>query len=486
MLGREHVLTCAHVALGAPDLAVDMMGLDGKPGLDAQVVEDLCVPESPDHQRGDVALLKLGKPLPDGNGATLRRATMTWDRPVCALGYPDGIPYGVWARMTLAGQVGFEWVQMNRRSEVEQRVRAGFSGSGIVDGLTGDVLGIVVTEYTDDNAGLSWMLPTDAIMTYLPLVSEWAVGDSGVDPSFARPVHNVERAGRTAELTKVLVDWFRRRQDGPAVLVVLGQDLDAVRQAVTLSHPNSADLAPVDLALDVEGQTVDEVSRRIANRVGLPQGDARTPGERLSVGTPPMTVVAIEVDRAEEPEALLDEVFTPMVRNGARIVLGFRDGDSTSMTMARTLVTDAIMARLNGFDTRIAALAMAGDRLADHVTELRVRLTELRLAVPEDPERVAERLLPRFDRRIAKVERELATQDRCAAAISADRGLLEATKARAADGGLVEHAELAQLYRAAIQLLTENPVDEVAVHTAVRVYGDAVRQTLATGSKEGR
>src|SRR5256885_6627463 len=160
LLDREHVLTCAHVAMAEPELAVDLVGLEGIPSSDAWIVNGLCVPPFADEQRGDVALLKLGVPQPDGIGATLARAALTWDRPVHALGYPNnpGLDIGVWARMTLAGRVGVEWLQMNRRSGGEQRVRAGFSGAGVADEQTGNVLGIVVSEYTDDAAGLSWML----------------------------------------------------------------------------------------------------------------------------------------------------------------------------------------------------------------------------------------------------------------------------------------------------------------------------------------
>src|SRR5215470_8411976 len=73
LLGREHVLTCAHVATADAHLAVDMVRLDGMPSSDARIADGLCVPSFAGGHRGDVALLKLSVPQPDGIGATLRR-----------------------------------------------------------------------------------------------------------------------------------------------------------------------------------------------------------------------------------------------------------------------------------------------------------------------------------------------------------------------------------------------------------------------------
>src|SRR5690348_12072804 len=113
LLDREHVLTCAHVATAVSTLVVDMVGLAGAPSSEARIAAGLCVPPDAGGQRGDVALLRLGVPQPGGIGVTLRRAALTWDRHVHTLGYPDepGLEIGVWARMTLAGRAGVEWLQ---------------------------------------------------------------------------------------------------------------------------------------------------------------------------------------------------------------------------------------------------------------------------------------------------------------------------------------------------------------------------------------
>ncbi|PRY44861.1 S1 family peptidase [Umezawaea tangerina] len=487
LLDRLHVLTCAHVALAAEELAVDLVGLDGVPSSDAAVVDGMCVPPGED-ERGDVAVLRLATPQRAGLGATLRRAMPTWDRPVHALGYPQGrgLEIGVWARMTLAGRAGVEWWQMNRRSEGEQRVRAGFSGSGVADDATGEVLGIVVSEYTDDTAGLSWMLPVDAITAHLPFASEWAVGDSGIDPIFTAPAGHGDGNGPTREL----VDWLLGRDAAAAVLILVGPDLDVVRRAVAESTRRTATEAGVrgvDLALDVAGRTVDEVSRRIVDRAGLAVGASSTPGERVREGTPPMTIVVDGVDEADEPEALVDDVLKPLVDSGARLVLGFRQDGSAGLAAAKSLADDTIAGRLDRLADRITAVARReGPRPLGssdtHSTVLRLRLTALRKAAAAHSALVANRLTA-FERAVASAEREVGRTARRSAAVAADRGLLEAWKAKAFDAGLVEDIGLAAAYRRAHGLLTAETVDQAAAHAALRAYQDAVREALAKGDR---
>ncbi|ROP36598.1 S1 family peptidase [Saccharothrix texasensis] len=470
LVDREHVLTCAHVALAAEVLAVDLVGLPGAPTSDARIVAH--VPPDGD-DRGDVAVLKLATRQPAGLGATLRRAALTWDRPVHTLGYPhgQGLDIGVWARMTLAAWAGSEWLQMNRRSPGEQRVRAGFSGSGVADDATGDVLGIVVSEYTDDDAGLAWMMPVATIEAHLPLVSQWAVGDRGVDPDrFPAPADSTHLAERVREI----MAWLSRREDGAAVLIVVGGERTDLRHAVALS--SVGDSPDPDLALDVEGLTVEEVSRRIVDRAGLAADGSST--RRVQAGTPPMTVVVDGVDQTDEPQALLDEVFEPMVRHGARLVFSFDQDDSAGIDAARALARAAVTGRLDGFAERIAVLL--ADSPDTDASRLRIALSGLRRAAAADWTLVAERL-PRFDRAITRVESGRADARQVAEAMSDLRGQLEGWKAKAGDGGLAEDIGSATAYRRAHALLAADPVDGDAVREAVKEYQDLVRRALAKG-----
>ncbi|GLZ40696.1 serine protease [Actinokineospora sp. NBRC 105648] len=472
LVDSTHVLTCAHVVLGVDDLAVDLVELPGRPSSRARVIKNLCVPPM-DDERGDVALLELLSPQPADCAARLRRVALTWDRRVHTLGYPtgEGLDIGEWTRMTLAGHAGAEWLQMNRSSVNDTRVRSGFSGAGVADDATGDVLGIVVSEYTDATAGLSWMLPVEAIVRHLPIVSEWVVGDSGIDPSFAPTAVGPELLGEAERL----VDWIERRHDGPAVLIVLRRDIAAVRQAVAVSSGrvdagDARTLGGVDLALDVGGRTVDEVSRRIVERAGLAAEGADTASDRLRAGTPPMTIVLDGVDEAEQPVALLDEVLKPMVDSGARLVLGFRHDESASLASARDLRGELVTGRL-------AAIAKRVEALPDD-TDWQLRLTALRKAAARDAGAVAG-VLPKMEERLRRDERRERRRHRVDESTSIDRGVLVATQARANDQGLGEDIGLAAAYRRADELLAAEPVDQAAAHAAVLAYEAAVRQALA-------
>lgn len=481
------MLTCAHVVQDAGDLVVDLVGLEGIPSSAARIADGMCEPPTKDGQRGDVALLVLATPQPDGIGATLRQVALTWDRPVRAFGYPVGLELGVWARMTLSGRAGVEWLQLNRRSRDEQRVRAGFSGAGVVDESSDGVLGIVVSEYTDDAAGLSWMLPVEAIGTYLPGISRWVVGDNGIDPVFAPRAPDAGRAGAVAAIAQ----WLDRRDEGAAMLIVVGRDIDAVRQAVFLSSTPTASLGTrgvVDLALDVGGLSVEQVSHRIVHRAGLAEVGSTGSAGLVRDSAPPMTIVADGVDEAQRPEALVEEVLKPLVDSGARLVLGFRHNDSASLTMARTLAAELVTNRLDVFEKRITPLIEGGrrhqaDPLVGRATELRLRLSMLRRAAAEDSAMVADRLVG-FDRAVARAERDLADADRRADGLAADEGLLDAAKAKAAAGGLIEHVGLAARYDSAVALLNAVPVDQVAAHAAVLAYLNAVRRELNGGGRE--
>src|SRR5262249_24689553 len=160
--------------VGRPDLALAR----------AWIMPGCWVPPLRD-ERGDLALLQLERAVPEGCAARLLRVP-PWNRVVHTFGYPVSLDSGVWVQATLAGRggPGDEWVQMNRLQSSGIRVRKGFSGSGVVDDTMEHVVGVVVGEYTDDEAGLSWMIPVDTIVRYLPEMAGRVVGGGTVDPRF--------------------------------------------------------------------------------------------------------------------------------------------------------------------------------------------------------------------------------------------------------------------------------------------------------------
>ncbi|MFD7656323.1 trypsin-like peptidase domain-containing protein [Actinosynnema sp. NPDC059797] len=459
LVSPEHVLTCAHVVEHEEgDLVVDLIEVVGTPSSRARLVDGACVPEA-EGPRGDVALLRLAKPQREDHVATLRRMAFTRDRPVHAQGFPRGLDNGVWTRLTLFGHSGAEWLQMNLRAETEQQVRVGYSGAGVTDDATGHVLGLVVAKYRDSAAGLSWMIPVEAVAAHLPVVAGWVVGDTGIDPLFTRA-----HPAPTGDAGWVL-DWLGRRGRGAAVLVVSGSELVAVRQAVAASgvRTDRGDPGGVDLALDVSGRTVDEVSRRIVDRAGLPTSAVESASDRLRADAPPVTIVLDGVDEAEEPVALVNEVIKPVLAGGGRIVLGFRHEASAGLSAAGALVAGAVAKRLEELGRRI-------DVLPDD-TDLPLRLIALRQVAKRSPVLVARRL-DEFESGVERAERRA----RRARSVDDDRGLLEATRAGANEAGLGEDVGLAELYRRADEALRAEPVNRAAAHAAVQAFLDAVRR----------
>ncbi|MEV0678753.1 serine protease [Actinosynnema sp. NPDC050436] len=456
LVDRAHVLTCAHVVAGHDGLVADMVEVAGTPSSPAQVIRGLFVPPDEDGH-GDVALLRLAVPQPREHVATLRRVALTFDRTVHVLGHPQGLDLGVWARLTLSGHSGAEWLQMNPRSATEPPVRVGFSGAGVADSATGHVLGVVVAHH-GATAGLSWMIPVDVVAAHLPPVARWIVGDTGIDPLFA-DVRGVP-AGTVAELA----EWLGRRHRGAAVLVVLGDELDAVRQAVAVSGARSeaGDAPGVDLALDVGGCTAGEVSARVVGRAGLAVDAAESPSDRLRAGAPPMTIVLDGVDEADDPGALLDEVIRPVLAAGGRLVLGFRQDGPGGSAAARELASESVATVVDAFAVRVAGLP---DNARWHV-----RLGALRQAARLDPAAVARRLGD-FERALARAERRV----RRARALADDRGLLGVLRTRVGEHGLAEDPALGEALRRAEDALAG---DRAGAHAAVRAYQDAVRRAI--------
>lgn len=510
LLGREYVLTCAHVALDVGRaVIVDFVGAPDAPPTEARI--EVCIPPR-DDERGDVALLRLDRPPPDQRGITLRRMALSWDRAVRICGFPSGLEYGVWTRATLAGHAGpgGEWLQMNTWLG-EQRVRAGFSGAGVVDDRTGAILGIVVSQYTDESANLSWMMPVETVLNYIPRVAEWVTGDPAADERFSEPATPSADDGIVAQ---ALADWLARRDTGDVVMIIVGNELAALHRVVTLSSRERqhavgearAGPAPavgsIDLALDASGKSVERISRRILDRAGVPVDDTASISEQVRVGTPPMTIVVDGIDDAEQPEALLDEVLKPLTERDSRLLLGFRRHSSPSLDAARSWDVGSISKRLSRLAEKVneldtteqkvtsgSARVRASISVSDHADKLRPALTALRVVTASDPEsarhhlETCERAAAQALRHAKKAAGEL---DELLAERRALRGQLEAYKAKANDNGLVEDTKLADIHRRAYGLLWQSPTDLPAAREAVRAYRKAVRRALQEGTEEGR
>ncbi|WP_158843948.1 S1 family peptidase [Saccharothrix deserti] len=472
-LGQRHVLTCAHVVSDIGDDVVVRAG-----STTARAVGRHSVPTLPDG-RGDVALLELDRELP-GDGAVLSRAAVSWDRAVHVFGFPEGVGDGVYARTVLAGRAGpgSEWIQMNARSGVEQRVRRGFSGSGVVDEQTGAVLGIVVSEYKDKTqaqASLSWMIPVETILSHLPEVDRWVTGESAADEVFSgRAEAEVSRVG----VAKALADWLARGDRGDVVITVVGADRRELYRLVALSDRESRLVAPdapegtvpavgsIDLAVDASGRTADEVARRIVRRVGIAVDERVGSSALVRAGIPPMTVAVDGVDEAVDPDELLNGVLRPLAEHGTRLILGFRHESSPSLAAAWTWEVDQ---RLDDL-TRVV-VRRGGDRAA----RLRQRVTELRIIASRlGPAEVRPRL-EEFTREVAAIEADADPGD-VPRELHEQEKLLGVYLAKAVKRRIAERADLVALHRTATGLLRQSPPDLDAVKDTVLAYALAVRR----------
>jgi trypsin-like peptidase len=151
VIGPDLVATCAHVVAAAvrgdpysatpPARTVELdlplllePGADGPTRVSAEIAR--WIPITPEGT-GDIAVLRVRDPLPDGaRMPPLRRVDQLWDHTFRVLGFPAGMADGVWATGRFRGLQGTRWFQM-QGSAGEQPIVEGFSGSPVWDETSG-------------------------------------------------------------------------------------------------------------------------------------------------------------------------------------------------------------------------------------------------------------------------------------------------------------------------------------------------------------
>ncbi|MGI5153390.1 trypsin-like peptidase domain-containing protein [Plantactinospora sp. CA-294935] len=523
VLGDRHVLTCAHILLpsthdepggahGSPsrDFEVELVGhRPGVPAIRAGVV-DGCWKPPQDDQRADLALLGLAEPLPSGSGPVLRRLPSGARRAVRMFGFPATVPTGVWARARLAGDggPGGEWIQLDSEP-TGPAVEPGFSGTAVFDEETDHVLGIVVSYLAGRGSALSWMIPVETIIRYLPRVREWVSGDSAVDASFAAPVGPVVT---DETVVRQLTDFLApgAPPDSRIIVTAPGSAAHAALRDVVLRSSRefrptdrggpapapAAGESPagrIDLALDVSGRTVDEVSGRIVNWMSVGADPEKSLADSMAGEPPPMNLVLDGVDRAADPAALVAEVVRPIADRVAgrdlRLLLVFHDDHAPSLGYAALELLAARVA-----DVR-AAEQVARERYAyvagrvrpvpapsSHEPGLRLRLTALRAAAArpgdtpllpgiESCRRKADRALDAARQARRQLEALLDDRDRLRDRLDGYRAGVPAP--------LREDRELTGLYREAHEALWHGPADLVACAVLVDRYAAMIRRRVA-------
>ncbi|MBS2966947.1 trypsin-like peptidase domain-containing protein [Actinocrinis puniceicyclus] len=181
LISQQHVLTCAHVVnpddeqdskiVPAPpgQIEIDFPGLRHPVKHRAHVLEGGWFPKR--GQDADIAILRLDEPVAIPN-AVLRPSAGRVGHQLSVFGYTVNNERGVrtWLRQGEAPAPETDWVQLRADSPTDKRVERGFSGAGVVDAEDGAILGIIVTFDEDERAHVSWMLPTETITRYWPLM----------------------------------------------------------------------------------------------------------------------------------------------------------------------------------------------------------------------------------------------------------------------------------------------------------------------------
>ncbi|MGW3963535.1 trypsin-like peptidase domain-containing protein [Amycolatopsis sp. NPDC005003] len=471
LLGESTVLTCAHVvqaageeALSGAHVLVRFVGLDGMPETLAAVRPGCWVPPSEDG-RGDIALLDLAEAFPHVPGAPLVRLGAVRDRVVHTYGFPAPHRYGVWVNNAeLAGPAGAagEWIQLNSPLPGE-RVRRGFSGAGVIDKATGAVLGMVVTEYTDERAGLAYLIPVEVIVRHVPDVARW-VGDPP------------------------------RPSAGPLIVVIGDRDsavregfLAQVRRERRGSRVSGDRLAAI---VDATGKTTGEVAEHVS--AGISTGAVLTV---LETNPEDVAVAVTGVEDARAPEEVLTDVVRPLVDKGATVLVQFSRPDSPGVRLARRWESERNARRLDRLALLVDMVEHEEERTRERAArigsrtvvpggsaDLRLRLGALRSAGERiEPGRVR-RALAATERDAEAARRELvrlyAELDALAARHDELHGKLRGYNAKATDAGLMEDEELADLYRPAMAALAASPDAPEAAAGLVERYVQAVRRRL--------
>ncbi|MFF4990549.1 trypsin-like peptidase domain-containing protein [Streptosporangium saharense] len=526
LVGTRHVLTCAHV-VGDPENEV-VVEFTTRPEATTtgRVEPDHWIPEGKAGE-GDIALLRLAEDQPEGCGAVLRRQATPLATEVHALGFPQGHPDGLWVSMRLAGNCGprGEWVQLNdwRPGEPSR----GFSGAAVLNMLNdhvtghviGHVIGMVVGRHNGPPANLAYMIPVETVARYLPRTRRWVHGPGAVDPETAS---DYDPLVPDVALAQRMTDWLRAPStvrvlvgDGPgqtrtlrSVIVSSDREHRPPDRVLVSAPPGTVSpVASLDLAVNASGKTVEAISQRILDRLGIP-GPASGATGRVRDGVPAMTIVVYGIDEADDPVSLVDTLLRPLAEQRSRLLLVFGRDPSPALTRARSLESEAagaerehVLRLLDELTGRVAKLGVAERRAVEHWREVAPRVA----GVPDPPDLAAafllrllrhpgtapeehwtarelQELLRRQERAATRIEEYGRSLREALARRNELRGRLETSKALAVDADLAEDIDLGRLYDEAHRLLwTERPCDVGEAGALVRRYETAVRRLRTAG-----
>jgi len=189
---ERHILTCAHVVNAAlnqetndqtqpSEEVIVVFPFLNKDSTTAKIVY-WKPPQSARIAEEDIAGLELAVPIP--NSKLVQMGCFRKEPKFAAFGYPAARPEdtGVWADGEIKDFVSRGWVQIEGTYSQGRRVEQGFSGTAVWNQAKSAVLGMVVAEYTWDEAvKVAYMIPSKILksaIAYLQLRAILKVADN--------------------------------------------------------------------------------------------------------------------------------------------------------------------------------------------------------------------------------------------------------------------------------------------------------------------
>ncbi|MCX4545933.1 trypsin-like peptidase domain-containing protein [Streptomyces sp. NBC_01565] len=177
LVDADVVCTCAHVVAAAAGLSETPDAAPSAPvRLDFPLLRDqdtgalrtaratvVAWRRINDDDTGDVALLRLDRPVEGSRPVPLVDGTRVWEHRFRTLGFPAQAPHGVWTLGTLRGPQGAGWLQMETAAG-EPRISPGFSGSPVWDDEQRGVVGMTVAAERAAGATTAYLIPSASLM----------------------------------------------------------------------------------------------------------------------------------------------------------------------------------------------------------------------------------------------------------------------------------------------------------------------------------
>lgn len=223
LVGRRHLLTCAHVVNTAMGRPADE---PSQPHPRAVIHVDFpFVPaararahwlrwRSPGEEAGDLALLELEDAASEAVGvATLADVSRapTVNDVLSAFGYPANHPSGKHVDGYFKGDVGASWQQIVGRDRERAFVEGGYSGAAIWDETQDAIIGMVVARETSDTERVAYAIPTVSLKKFVP---ELAIETRSISSTF----HATWATLATVALVLLLLHFLRTRLTDAATL----------------------------------------------------------------------------------------------------------------------------------------------------------------------------------------------------------------------------------------------------------------------------